>query len=56
MKRLSVLGSTGSIGQSALDVVDAFPDRYKVVALAAGKSVEKLAEQAARHRPEVIAV
>ena len=56
MKRLSVLGSTGSIGQSALDVVEAFPDRYRVVALAAGRSVEKLAEQAARHRPGLIAV
>jgi 1-deoxy-D-xylulose-5-phosphate reductoisomerase len=56
MKSLSVLGSTGSIGQSALDVVEAFPDRYRVVALAAGKSIEKLAEQAARHRPELIAV
>lgn len=56
MKRLSVLGSTGSIGRSALDVVEAFPDRYRVVALAAGRSVEKLAEQAARHRPELIAV
>ena len=40
MKRLSVLGSTGSIGHSALDVVEAFPDRYQVVALAAGRSVE----------------
>jgi 1-deoxy-D-xylulose-5-phosphate reductoisomerase len=56
MKGLSVLGSTGSIGQSALDVVDAFPERYRVVALAAGRSVEKLAGQAARHRPELIAV
>jgi 1-deoxy-D-xylulose-5-phosphate reductoisomerase len=56
MKRLSVLGSTGSIGCSALDVVEAFPDRYRVVALAAGRSVEKLAQQAARHGPELIAV
>jgi len=36
MKTLSVLGSTGSIGRSALDVVEAFPDRFRVVALAAG--------------------
>jgi 1-deoxy-D-xylulose-5-phosphate reductoisomerase len=56
MKRLSVLGSTGSIGQSALDVVEAFPTRYEVVALAAGRSVEKLAQQAVKHRPELIAV
>jgi 1-deoxy-D-xylulose-5-phosphate reductoisomerase len=56
MKRLSVLGSTGSIGRSALEVVQAFPERYRVVALAAGRSVERLAEQAARHRPELVAV
>jgi 1-deoxy-D-xylulose-5-phosphate reductoisomerase len=56
MKYLAVLGSTGSIGRSALEVVEAFPDRYRVVALAAGRSVEVLAEQAARHRPALIAV
>jgi 1-deoxy-D-xylulose-5-phosphate reductoisomerase len=56
MKRLSVLGSTGSIGCSALDVVEAFPDRFTVVALAAGRSVEKLAGQVVRHRPELAAV
>jgi 1-deoxy-D-xylulose-5-phosphate reductoisomerase len=56
MKNVSVLGSTGSIGRSALEVVEAFPDRYRVVALAAGRSVEKLAEQVARHRPELVAV
>ena len=36
MKRIAILGSTGSIGQSALAVVDAFPDRLQVVGLAAG--------------------
>ncbi len=56
MKALSVLGSTGSIGRSALDVVEAFPDRFRAVALAAGRSVEKLAEQVARHRPELVSV
>ncbi len=56
MKNLAVLGSTGSIGRSALEVVEAFPERYRVVALAAGRSVEKLAEQVARHRPELVAV
>ncbi len=56
MKNVSVLGSTGSIGRSALDVIEAFPDRYRVVALAAGRSVEKLAGQIARHRPELAAV
>lgn len=56
MKRLSVLGSTGSIGHSTLEVVEAFPERYTVVALAAGRSVEKLARQVVRHRPELVAV
>ena len=52
MKSLSILGSTGSIGCSSLDVVAAFPDRFRVVALAAGRSIEKLAEQAAQFRPK----
>jgi 1-deoxy-D-xylulose-5-phosphate reductoisomerase len=56
MKKLAVLGSTGSIGCSALDVVAALPDRFRVVALAAGRSVERLAEQIVRHRPEVVSV
>src|SRR5712692_8797148 len=56
MKNLSVLGSTGSIGRSALDVVEAFPGEFCVVALAAGRSVEKLAEQVMRHRPDLVSV
>ncbi|HEY3169864.1 MAG TPA: 1-deoxy-D-xylulose-5-phosphate reductoisomerase, partial [Thermoanaerobaculia bacterium] len=45
MKTVSVLGSTGSIGRAALDVVAAFPERFRVGALAAGRSIEKLAAQ-----------
>jgi len=56
MKSVSVLGSTGSIGRSALEVIEAFPERFRVVALAAGRSVERLAEQAIRHRPELVSV
>ena len=56
MKRISILGSTGSIGRSALAVVDAHPDRLEVVALAAGGNAELLAEQAARYRPRVVAM
>jgi 1-deoxy-D-xylulose-5-phosphate reductoisomerase len=56
MKRIAILGSTGSIGQSALAVVDAHPDRLRVVGLAAGENVERLAEQAARYRPAVVAM
>jgi 1-deoxy-D-xylulose-5-phosphate reductoisomerase len=56
MKRLAILGSTGSIGQSALSVVDAHPDRLSVVALAAGHNVDAMAEQVARYRPSMVAM
>ena len=56
MKGLSILGSTGSIGTNALRVVDAFPDRLRVVGLAAGRNVSLLAEQVAKYRPQVVAV
>ena len=47
MKKLAILGSTGSIGQSTLDVVRAHPDKLKVVGLAAGSNADRLREQAA---------
>jgi 1-deoxy-D-xylulose-5-phosphate reductoisomerase len=56
VKRLVVLGSTGSIGQSALAVVDAHPDRLQVVGLAAGENAELFASQIARYRPRVAAM
>ena len=56
MRSVSILGSTGSIGRSSLDVVAAMPDRFRVVALAAGRSIEKLAEQAAQFRPKLISI
>jgi 1-deoxy-D-xylulose-5-phosphate reductoisomerase len=56
VKRISILGSTGSIGQSALAVVDAHADRLQVVGLAAGENDERLAEQIARYRPQVAAM
>jgi 1-deoxy-D-xylulose-5-phosphate reductoisomerase len=56
MKTLSILGSTGSIGCSSLDVVSAFPDRFRVAALAAGRAIERLAEQVARFRPELVSI
>jgi 1-deoxy-D-xylulose-5-phosphate reductoisomerase len=55
-RRLAVLGSTGSIGVSALRVVDEHPELFRVVALAGGKNARRLAEQAARFRPAVLAV
>jgi 1-deoxy-D-xylulose-5-phosphate reductoisomerase len=56
MKGLSILGSTGSVGTNVLRVVDAFPDRFKIVGLAAGTNVERLAAQVARYRPRVVSV
>ncbi len=56
MKRLSILGSTGSIGRSTLAVVAEHPDKFAVVGLAAGKNVELLAEQVARFRPALVSV
>jgi len=55
MKGLAILGSTGSVGTNVL-LVDAFPDRLRVVALAAGSNVERLAEQVARYRPQAVSV
>src|SRR5438128_154200 len=51
MKRVAILGSTGSIGQSALSVVDAHPDRLCIAGLAAGENSELLGRQIARYRP-----
>ncbi|HUI27313.1 MAG TPA: 1-deoxy-D-xylulose-5-phosphate reductoisomerase [Candidatus Kryptonia bacterium] len=56
MKRLAILGSTGSIGVTTLDVVGRFPDRFRVESLAAGKNVERLVEQVRRFRPRIVAV
>ena len=56
MKVLSVLGSTGSIGTATLDVVRHFPERFRVVALAAGRNVELLRRQALEFRPKLLAV
>ena len=56
MKRISLLGSTGSIGQSTLSVVEKFPDRFKVVALAAGNNIELLEKQVRRFRPAIVSV
>jgi 1-deoxy-D-xylulose-5-phosphate reductoisomerase len=55
-KRITVLGSTGSVGAQTLEVIGTFPERYQVVALAAGSNAEKLAEQVRRHRPERVSL
>jgi 1-deoxy-D-xylulose-5-phosphate reductoisomerase len=56
MKNLAILGSTGSIGRSALAVVDAHPSRLRLVAVAAGDNAQLLAEQVRRYRPVIAAM
>jgi 1-deoxy-D-xylulose-5-phosphate reductoisomerase len=56
MKRIAILGSTGSIGKSTLKIVEAFPDRFSVVSLAAGGNIELAFEQARRWRPKVVSM
>lgn len=55
MKSLVILGSTGSIGVTTLDLVARFPDRFRAVGLAAGRNVERLAEQVRQFRPDAVA-
>ncbi len=56
MKRLCLLGSTGSIGSSTLDIVRRNPELYHTQALVAGQNVDLLAEQISEFRPEVAVV
>lgn len=55
-KRVSILGSTGSIGKSTLAVIGKYPDRFKVVALAAGGNIDLLERQVRAFRPRIAAV
>jgi 1-deoxy-D-xylulose-5-phosphate reductoisomerase len=54
VRRLAILGSTGSIGRQTLDVVRALPDRFRVVGLAAGRNTSLLAEQVQKFKPEFV--
>ena len=56
MKRLAILGSTGSIGQSTLSIVEQFPDRYSVATLAAGRNLDEAFAQASRWRPRLVSM
>jgi len=56
MKSIAILGCTGSIGRQTLQVVENLPDRFRVVALAAGSNLDELAGQIARHRPQLVSV
>src|SRR3954452_4375901 len=56
MKRIAILGSTGSIGRSTLSVAESYPERFQIATLAAGTNLEAAFEQAQRWRPRVISV
>ncbi|TES87133.1 MAG: 1-deoxy-D-xylulose-5-phosphate reductoisomerase [Candidatus Aminicenantes bacterium] len=56
MKNISVLGSTGSIGRSSLEVIDKFSHRFKVVGLAAGRNTQLLEKQVEKFRPKIVSL
>src|ERR1700690_2977352 len=56
MKRIAILGSTGSIGRSTLSIVESYPDRFQVATLAAGSNIDSGYEQTLRWRPKVVSV
>jgi 1-deoxy-D-xylulose-5-phosphate reductoisomerase len=56
LKRLAILGSTGSIGQSTLSIVESYPDRYSVTSLAAGRNLQAAYEQVLRWRPRLVSL
>ncbi len=56
MKAITLLGSTGSIGTQTLDIVETNPDKFRIVGLAAGNNVERLAQQVRQFRPEIVAI
>jgi 1-deoxy-D-xylulose-5-phosphate reductoisomerase len=56
LKKLAILGSTGSIGQSTLSIVEQFPDRYSVTSLACGRNIDEAFAQAVRWRPKLISI
>ena len=56
IKNIAIIGSTGSIGRQTLAVIEASPERFRVVALAAGGNLEELVGQITRHRPQMVSV
>ena len=56
MKAITLLGSTGSIGTQTLDIVAQYPDRFRIVGLAAGRNVTMLAQQIRQFKPEIVAI
>jgi 1-deoxy-D-xylulose-5-phosphate reductoisomerase len=56
LKHLAILGSTGSIGQSTLSIVEQFPDRYSVTSLACGRNIDEAFAQSVRWRPKLVSI
>ena len=56
MKRIAILGSTGSIGRQTVEIIAHYPDRFQVVALTAGRNTHLLAQQAEELKPELVVV
>jgi 1-deoxy-D-xylulose-5-phosphate reductoisomerase len=56
MRRIAILGSTGSIGRSTLSVAESYPDRFQIVTLAAGSNVDAAYDQAVRWKPKLISI
>ena len=56
MKTISILGSTGSIGVNTLEIAARYPDRFRVVALAGGKNIQRMEEQIRRFQPDLASV
>ena len=56
MRRIAILGSTGSIGRSTLRVIESYPERFQVITLAAGRNLDEAFEQARRWQPQVLSV
>ena len=56
MKKLVILGSTGSIGKSTLSIAEQFPERFSIVALACGRNLDEAFAQALRWRPRIVSV
>jgi 1-deoxy-D-xylulose-5-phosphate reductoisomerase len=56
LKQIAILGSTGSIGQSTLSIIEKYPDRFSVASLAAGHNVDAAFEQCRIWRPAVVSL
>ena len=55
-KNIAILGSTGSIGTQALEVLDLIPDKFKIIALSAGNNIELISEQIKKYSPQIVCV